>query len=113
MAPLPVATVVQVKTPPVGEAAPGVGMAQKVAQMVQQVVQQIEQSKKEEVAATFKAISSSSNLSFFRESLRLFFHHFLLRPGVKLAPKVDREVLSERVVLAETALMSGSSKLKL
>ena len=69
--------------------------------------------KKEEVAATFKAISSSSNLSFFRESLRLFFHHFLLRPGVKLAPKVDREVLSERVVLAETALMSGSSKLKL
>ena len=69
--------------------------------------------KKEEVAATFKAISSSSNLSFFRESLRLFFHHFLLRPGVKLAPKVDREVLSERVALAETALMSGSSKLKL
>ena len=69
--------------------------------------------KKQEVAATFKAISSSSNLSFFRESLRLFFHHFLLRPGVKLAPKVDREVLSERVVLAETALMSGSSKLKL
>ena len=69
--------------------------------------------KKQEVAATFKAISSSSNLSFFRESLRLFFHHFLLRPGVKLAPKVDKEVLSERVVLAETALMSGSSKLKL
>ena len=69
--------------------------------------------KKEEVAGTFKAISSSSNLSFFRESLRLFFHHFLLRPGVKLAPKVDREVLSERVALAETALMSGSSKLKL
>ena len=69
--------------------------------------------KKEEVAATFKAISSSSNLSFFRESLRLFFHHFLLRPGVKLAPKVDKEVLSERVALAETALMSGSSKLKL
>ena len=69
--------------------------------------------KKEEVAATFKAISSSSNLSFFRESLRLFFHHFLLRQGVKLAPKVDKEVLSERVALAETALMSGSSKLKL
>ena len=69
--------------------------------------------KKEEVASTFKAISSSNNLSLFRESLRLFFHHFLLRPGAKLAPQVDREVLSERVVVAETALMSANSKLKL
>jgi len=69
--------------------------------------------KKEEVAATFKAISSSTNLSLFRESLRLFFHHFLLRPGAKLAKQVDRDVLSERVALAETALMSASSKLKL
>merc|ERR1712037_269548 len=48
-----------------------------------------------------------------RESLRLFFHHFLLRPGAKLAKQVDRDVLSERVALAETALMSASSKLKL
>jgi len=69
--------------------------------------------KKEDVATTFKAISSSNNLSLFRESLRLFFHHFLLRPGAKLAKQVDRDVLSERVAVAETALMSASSKLKL
>ena len=69
--------------------------------------------KKEDVAATFKAITSSNNLSLFRESLRLFFHHFLLRPGAKLAKQVDRDVLSERVAVAETALMSASSKLKL
>jgi len=69
--------------------------------------------KKEEVAATFKAISSSNNLNLFRESLRLFFHHFLLRLGAKLGPQVDRDILSERVAVAETALMSASSKLKL
>merc|ERR1712210_51942 len=62
-----------------------------------------------EVVSIFKAISSSNNLNLFRESLRLFFHHFLLRPGSKLAKQVDRDVLSERVALAETALMSASS----
>ena len=69
--------------------------------------------KKEDVTATFKAVSSSNNLSLFRESLRLFLHHFLLRPGVKLPQQVDRDLLSERVTVAETALMSASSKLKL
>jgi len=68
---------------------------------------------KEEVVATFQAVSASPALSQFREQLRLFLHHFLLRPGAKLDAKVDRDLLGQRVEVAEAALLSASTKLKL
>jgi len=64
----------------------------------------------EEVAvASFKAISEQANLNFFRESLRLFMHHFLL----KQSKDVDLAIMKARITMAEKALMSSSSKLRL
>eukprot|EP00090_Calanus_glacialis_P014214 TRINITY_DN22941_c0_g1_i1.p1 TRINITY_DN22941_c0_g1~~TRINITY_DN22941_c0_g1_i1.p1 ORF type:complete len:828 (-),score=364.25 TRINITY_DN22941_c0_g1_i1:57-2540(-) len=64
----------------------------------------------EELAvASFKVISEQANLNLFRESLRLFMHHFLL----KQSKDVDLVLLKERIMLAEKALMSSSSKLRL
>eukprot|EP00092_Neocalanus_flemingeri_P010735 GFUD01011564.1.p1 GENE.GFUD01011564.1~~GFUD01011564.1.p1 ORF type:complete len:827 (+),score=321.83 GFUD01011564.1:157-2637(+) len=61
------------------------------------------------VVATFKAISEQTNLNMFRESVRLFMHHFLL----KQSKNVDLEIIKDRVKLADKALMSASSKLRL
>merc|ERR1712059_108020 len=68
--------------------------------------------KEDEVKDTFKAVSESPNLALFRESLRLFLHHFLLKQSNKLPPETDLTLLMERVKVAETALMFGSSKLQ-
>merc|ERR1712179_738209 len=61
------------------------------------------------VAASFKAISEQANLNFFRESLRLFMHHFML----KQSKEVDLITIRKRITIAEKALMSSSSKLRL
>jgi len=61
------------------------------------------------VAASFKAISEQANLNFFRESLRLFMHHFML----KQSKEVDLIAIRRRISIAEKALMSSSSKLRL
>jgi len=61
------------------------------------------------VVASFKAISEQANLNMFRESLRLFMHHFLL----KQSKEVDLVVIKDRIKLAEKALMSASSALRL
>ena len=61
------------------------------------------------VAASFKAISEQANLNFFRESLRLFMHHFLL----KQSKEVDLTTIRKRISVAEKALLSSSSKLRL
>jgi len=63
----------------------------------------------EQVVASFKAISEQGNLNFFRESLRLFMHHFMLRQS----KEVDLTTVQKRISLAEKALMSSSSKLRL
>jgi len=61
-----------------------------------------------ELTECFKGVAAQPGLDTFRQSLRLFLSHFLLnqRAGVT-------EQLRERVALAERALLSGSSKLKL
>merc|ERR1719158_515663 len=61
------------------------------------------------VIASFKAISEQGNLNFFRESLRLFMHHFMFRQS----KEVDLSTVQKRISLAEKALMSSSSKLRL
>jgi len=63
----------------------------------------------EQVVASFKAIAEQANLNFFRESLRLFMHHFLL----KQSKEVDLSTMRKRISVAEKALMAASSKLRL
>ena len=64
----------------------------------------------ESVKICFAAISEQSNLNIFRESLRLFIHHFLLKQN---DVNVDLNEIKNRVKIAEKALMSSSSKLRL
>jgi len=63
----------------------------------------------QQVVASFKAIAEQANLNFFRESLRLFMHHFLL----KQSKEVDLYTMRKRISVAENALMAASSKLRL
>lgn len=56
------------------------------------------------LVAVFSRVSRPEKLHMFRESLRLFMHHFLLRNASDL-PSDQAVVLKERVKLAETALV--------
>lgn len=60
----------------------------------------------EEVAAVFRKISNSNKLKVFREGLRLFLHHFVLR-NVKNATEENVKLLKERVDLADKALSAS------
>ena len=54
-------------------------------------------------------MSEDSKLKMFRESLRLFLNHFLL----KQTDNVDLESLKSKIKIAEKALMSGKAAFKL
>ena len=76
-----------------------------------------------ELTECFKGVAAQSGLDTFRQSLRLFLSHFLLNQvqsedtSIVLHQTVQRagvtEQIRERVALAERALLSGSSRLKL
>jgi hypothetical protein len=61
----------------------------------------------------FQAVSEQPKWNLFREGMRLFFHHFLLKQKSKLDPSLDFDLLQRRVQLAERALSLASSKLRL
>jgi len=71
------------------------------------------QDKEEDVAKIFQAVSTGGNLTVFREGLRLFLTHFLLKNRNKLDPGIDKELLERRVKFAEVHLNTAASKLKL
>jgi hypothetical protein len=58
-------------------------------------------------------VSEPPKLNIFREGVKLFFHHFLLKQKSKLDPSLDLQLLQRRVKLAEQALSVASSKLRL
>jgi len=68
------------------------------------------EAKEEEVRLVFKAVAESEKLAFFRESLKLFLHFFLLKQSSKLPPETDKELLISRVAIAEQEMMSRSGK---
>jgi len=71
------------------------------------------QDKEEDVAKIFQGVATGGNLSVFREGLRLFLTHFLLKNKNKLDPGIDAELLERRVKFAEIHLNTATSKLKL
>ncbi|XP_054266390.1 nucleolar MIF4G domain-containing protein 1 [Macrosteles quadrilineatus] len=65
----------------------------------------------ETVSAVFSRVSRPEKLHMFRESLRLFLHHFVLR-NVSDLPTDQATLLKDRVKLAETALIHNDAKAK-
>ncbi|XP_023321469.1 nucleolar MIF4G domain-containing protein 1 [Eurytemora carolleeae] len=66
----------------------------------------------EDMENIFQAVSESPNLKLYREGLRLFLRHFLLKKS-KLDPSIPFHTLEERVKTAESCLSTPGSKLKL
>ncbi|XP_026285049.1 nucleolar MIF4G domain-containing protein 1 [Frankliniella occidentalis] len=63
--------------------------------------------------AVFRRIAASPQLHLFREGLRLFINHFVLRKSSnKSLPKEECELLQNRAALADKALSSADSKLE-
>jgi hypothetical protein len=62
----------------------------------------------ETVEAVFARIAPLTKLQLLQEGLKLFMQHFLIRKLAKDAP--DRQLLVDRVALAEKALNSAQSK---
>lgn len=65
----------------------------------------------ETVSAVFSRVSRPEKLHMFRESLRLFLHHFVLRNVSDLSTD-QATLLKDRVKLAETALIHNDAKAK-
>lgn len=61
----------------------------------------------------FGRIAPSAKLKAFKDSLRLFLHHFLLKDGTKSAvPEAKMELLRSRIRLADRALETVDSRLQ-
>ena len=56
-----------------------------------------------------QAVSEDAKLKMFRESLKLFINHFLL----KQAKSAELEFVKAKIELAERGLMAGNSTFKL
>jgi len=67
----------------------------------------------EQLVEAFQAVSESPKLNLFREGLRLFMQHFLIKQSSKLSESVDKELMKKRIRLSETALLTAGSNLKL
>jgi len=67
----------------------------------------------EQLVEAFKAVAESPKLHLFREGLRLFMQHFLIKQSSKLSESVDKELMKKRIRLGETALLTAGSSLKL
>lgn len=63
----------------------------------------------EALIAVFTRVSRPEKLHMFRESLRLFLHHFVLR-NVSDLPPDQALLLKDRVRLAETSLTSVDTR---
>lgn len=63
--------------------------------------------------AVFEKVATSPKLKMFRESLRLFIHHFLLRNlNTSSLSDEHKQILTTRARLAEKALTSSENKVK-
>jgi len=69
--------------------------------------------KEEDVRTIFQGVAGVENLKLFREGLRLFLRHFLLKQKNKLDPSINFQALENRVKSAELYLTSPGSSLKL
>ncbi|XP_034243707.1 nucleolar MIF4G domain-containing protein 1 homolog [Thrips palmi] len=58
----------------------------------------------------FRRVAPSAQLHLFREGLRLFINHFVVRKGSKSLPEQEFQILQERAKVAEKLLSSTSSK---
>lgn len=67
----------------------------------------------DQLVEAFRAVSESPKLNLFREGLRLFMQHFLIKQSSKLSESVDKELMKKRIRLSESALLTASSSLKL
>jgi len=67
----------------------------------------------EQLVEAFQAVAESPKLHVFREGLRLFMQHFLIKQSSKLAESLDKELMKKRIRLSETALLAAGSSLKL
>lgn len=68
----------------------------------------------EAVQGVFEKVAQSDKLKMFRESLRLFIHHFLLRNlKTEAVPEDQRQTLEERAKIVEKVLTTKDSRLKL
>ena len=65
----------------------------------------------EEVQQAFQRIAISKNLHIFREGIRLFIHHFLLR-NLENHSLENVELLQQRAKMADKILGAGESKVK-
>ncbi|KAJ8953596.1 hypothetical protein NQ318_003020 [Aromia moschata] len=63
--------------------------------------------------SVFDKVAQSDKLKLFRESLRLFIHHFLLKNlKSESVPEEQRDLLETRAKMVEKALLSKEGKLK-
>lgn len=60
----------------------------------------------ETMLSAFGRIAAAKNLKMFREGLRLFLHHFVLRKS-KDVVDLDMALLTSRVKLADSALSAA------
>lgn len=60
----------------------------------------------------FRRVAPSAQLHLFREGLRLFINHFVVRKASKSLPEHEFEILQERAKIAEKLLSSTSSKME-
>lgn len=57
------------------------------------------------ILQVFQRIAPSSQLKAFKDSIRLFLHHFLLKGGAKNGiPEDKMQLLRERIKVAEKSL---------
>lgn len=63
--------------------------------------------------SVFEKVSQSEKLKLFRESLRLFIHHFLLRNlKSEIIPEEQKSLLENRAKMVEQVLTSKGNKVK-
>lgn len=62
------------------------------------------------VPKVFHRIAPSAKLKAFKESIRLFMHHFLLKGGSKSGVAEDKmDLLKKRISIADDALQTSDS----
>ena len=66
-----------------------------------------------ESEAVFLRVAPSPKLRLFREGLRLFIRHFMLRPSsTKFLSEEELALLEDRAAMAEKALTAAESELQ-
>ena len=65
------------------------------------------------MAAPFLVVAGYPKLSTFRDGLRLFMRHFMLRKSDKEGDVTSKEELKAKIEIADKALMAGEKRLAL